>query len=415
MPGYGLAPADKFTATYDILRQELSLEATGTVPKYLHNFKFSRETIYGGLKFSFNAWYDYAFMGEQDLDHRQAFHIPNLKAIDPEMTVNIIDSNYPKGQVILIIDVLHVKNKSQSNGAATTLAQRLRDSDGAYSLIPMTSLPDPVELLVFYKKPFTINRSSLGSRSVQIEYNDSCLILETAGYESGDLYWTLNSLQTGVTEVIISAASDIVIHDVPIITKYIFVITVLPQISILPFPPPTEILSFKGRVSIAQREVQKIWRDAALINVSVSTPHRAPHPVKDPLRLTHMRCLFNLKGGTVSISSTGWGTFGPPEYKEGVFVGAVSFDIEDKTIFDITDAAQDMVKTGINEPFFSCELSEMLALPPREQPYYGFAMENASHTFVGAKDGIVRNVPAVLKGLPGKTEAKQIQKATPTS
>ena len=399
MPGYGLAPVDKVIATYH--SRELTLKATGKVPAFLYGFHFDREMILGGLKFSFNAWSEYPFMGDQELNYSQTFLIPNIQAFDPEMTVTIVDLNHTKGQVIPI--------EAQTNGATAGQSQALTDNNAAGALVARTIFPDPIPRTVLYKEPFTINRSTDGSRNVDIKHDDSSLILETAGFDSGNLYWTFNSLQTGTTEVIVSVTSDFVIHDVPIITKYIYVITVIYPLNILPVPPPEEILSFRGRVLIAQRIVEEKYKDVHLLDVFVKLPYGVPYPVKDPLRLSHMRCLFLVENGLVTISSNGWETFGPPVFSEDVQVGLRTFKIED--VIDITAAAKEMVKAGIDLSFFHCDLSDMLVSPAEQddQPYYVFFMENDSYTFVGAKDGSVRNVPARLKVLPGKAEVKKIE------
>ncbi|KAL8741365.1 MAG: hypothetical protein Q9190_006023 [Brigantiaea leucoxantha] len=409
MPGYGLAPADKLKVTYDFWSRKLKLEAYGEVPAYMYGFKFDRETIYGGLKFSFNAWSEYAFMGEKNLHHCQTYVIPNIQVVGPEMKVVIVDLKHPEGQSIEIEEILHIEARAQGNGATTEKSKALANTSAADSLIPKMIFPDPILMTAVYDEPFIIKRSVLGTKSLEMKHNESSLILETANFESGNLQWIFKSFQTGITEVIVSATSDFLIHDVPAISKYLYIITVIDLLNILPIPPPNEILSFKGRVFIAQRLVGERYKGAQLIDVSVKLPPRTPYPVRDPLRLSHMRCLFIVDDGMVTITSKGWGTFGPPVFSEDTRLGLRQFDIED--LIDITDAAKDMVKAGIEMAFWSCELLQMLVSPvePDDQPHYIFTMVNDSRANVGAKDGSVEIVPALPKILPGKVEVKKIQ------
>ena len=408
MPGWGLAPAAKVTATYDFHTKNLTLHATGMVNRFMHDFFFERETIIGGLKFSFKCWYDYAFMGEKPLDHTQTFYISDLHAFDPELSVIIVDLNNPKGQVITIETIMLAGAKEQIDGTSATKPSTLTPAGGlGRVIIPIQSILDPIEMSVIYGKPFTISTSTGFTRTISEKHNDSNLLLETASYNNGNMSWTYHSLQTGITEVILTAESDFRIYDSPMVTKTVYIIDVRCEFNILPVPPPDEILSFKGRVVIAQNIVKEQYKSAILISVDVKSP--SPYPVTDPLRLSHMKCLFGVDNGMVSITSTGWGTFGPPVFVGDIWVGLRSIKIED--CIDISDAAQDMQKAGITEAFFKCELSEMLVAPTEteNQPYYVFSMVDDSATYVGAKDGTIRNVPTVLKALPGKIEGKKVR------
>ena len=220
----------------------------------------------------------------------------------------------------------------------------------------------------------------------------------TADYDNGNMSWTYNSLQTSITEVILTADSEYLVHDLPVVTTTIYIIQVILPTSIATLlPPPNEILTFKGRVSGAQKIVKEQYPDATLITVDVKSP--SPYPVTNPLRLSHMRCLFHTEKGRVGMISAGWGTFEPPALDGKNPLGIKSFNIEE--YIDINDAVRDMQKAGISEAFFRAELYEILT-EKDDQPFYLFHMVNGSYTYVGAKDGSVRNVPVALKTLPAK-------------
>ena len=117
---------------------------------------------------------------------------------------------------------------------------------------------------------------------------------------------------------------------------------------------PNEILSFKGRVINAQRRVEEKYNDVNLINVRAKTA--APHPVYEPLQLPLMHCLFGFANGLVSITSTGWDTFGPPVFTAGVPIPFPTFKIDD--CIGIDNATDDIRKYGIEGPFWSCDLAK---------------------------------------------------------
>lgn len=410
MPGFGLAPADKVTAEYDFLSQTLTLHATGTVNKFMQDFFFEREIIYGGLKFSFKCWYDYAFMGEKPLDHHEKIHIPDLHAFDPELKVIIIDRNNPAGQVvpidiILPVGILPAGSKSQTNGTSTTKPSIVTPISGPGPVVvPFQLVPDPIEMTVMYGRSFTIGTSTSFAYAVSERHDKFSLLVETAKYTKDRISWTFQPLQSGVTNVILTTESEVVIHDTPSITKAYYIINVLPEINMLPVFPPDTILSFKGRVVVAQNIVKEKYPSALLTSVDVKSP--CPYPVTDPLRLSHMRCVFSVDSGMVIINSTGWGTFSPPVFFniKGEGIGPVIFPFNIEDCIDITDAADDMQKAGITKAFFSCELSKVFigAADAETPPYYVFAMVDGSATYVGSKDRSVKNVPTVLKALPEK-------------
>ena len=400
MPGFALAPADKVTAKYDVCGTGcLTLHATGTVNCFMKDFSFERDPMIGGLKISFQCWYDYAVMGTKPLDHVQTFIIPNLKAFDPEMTVTIVDSNNPKGQVIPIEIICSYGAEVHTNDINASKPSSSSPTNSPLPIIvPLKPIPKVIERTVFYKEPFTISTSTGSLRTISEKHDKDSLLLMTADYDNDNLSWTYNSLQTSITEVILTADSEFLVHDLPVVTTTIYIIRIILPTSIAGLlPPPNEILTFKGRVSLAQKIVKEQYPDASLITVDVKSP--SPYPVTDPLRLSHMRCLFHTEKGQVSITSAGWGTFEPPSLEGENPLGIKSFNIQDYV--DITDAVKDMQKVGISEAFFRAELYEVLAEKP-DQPFYLFHMVNGSYTYVGAKDGSVRNVPVALKTLLAK-------------
>ncbi len=393
--------------------KSLTLEATGTVPVYLSDFNFEQVSTLGGLIYTFNCYVNYALMGTKTIDHRQTFKKPYLQVYDPEMTVIVIDANHPQGQVIKIDKIPDLGGKAQGNGAtAAEKPQVLSGNDDTGALIPKLSVPEPIEITVWYGETFTINRPLSGSRIIKEQHNDSSLLLKTAYYEGSNVYWTYDPLQTGTTEVILTATHQSGVDPIEYATKFFYIIKVQPPLGFLPVTSPNEILSFKGRVNIAQRRVEEKYNDVVLITVNAKTA--APYPAYEPLQLPLMHCLFGVANGLVSITSTGRDTFGPPVFEAGVPIVFPTFKIED--CMDINEAADDMRKYGIEGPFWSCDLAKPWGsggegIDPLGQPeaFYCFVMADNTYTYVGAKDGSVRTSPALLKALPGvngQTKAK---------
>ena len=168
MPGYELAPADKVTAVYDLLTKSSTLEATGTVPKFLSEFNFEQGSTLGGLIYTLDCYVGYAVMGDKHIDHRQTFKKPYLQVYDPEMTVIVIDAKHPQGQVIKINIIPDLGGKAQGTGAiAAEKPQVLSGNDDTGVLIPKLSVPEPIEITVWYGETFTINRPLSGFRIIK--------------------------------------------------------------------------------------------------------------------------------------------------------------------------------------------------------------------------------------------------------
>ena len=146
---------------------------------------------------------------------------------------------------------------------------------------------------------------------------------------------------------------------------------------------PEAILSFLGRVTIANRLVKAQYPDAQLYEVEALPP--TPGSYTNPNELSKLRVVFQAGSGTAIINSTGWGTFGPVQYIAEPWLDDVVIPLPVK--MEATEASALLHQAGYG-PYGAMTLRHPLA-PEYDQPYYIFSMKNGEYVFVGVNDGKV--------------------------
>jgi hypothetical protein len=98
--------------------------------------------------------------------------------------------------------------------------------------------------------------------------------------------------------------------------------------------------------------------------------------------------MFRAENGTVTISSTGHGTFGPVEFKEGIMLG--NADIDWPVGMDATEADAILNKSGQTGPYSALTLVKP-SYPGMSVDYYPFHRVGGSEHWVNTKMKELRN------------------------
>ena len=407
----GLAPADNLAATYNPAEQILKLFARGEAPNFTYGFEFKRLTWLGGLKFELLAWSGPHASGARKFDHSQSFNIANLKVVDPDGSVTIVTSNHQNGQDVPV--------QWLSFEPVNTTLNPFRDSfpksrnQSAMVGQPQTFDAEVVTINALFKEKFTIQESThtSPSGSVQVQYSPFALTLQSAAIEFKNLVWTFNSLETGRTQIVVNISPGFggtsirKVYDINVIVLENSLIAG-DALSGTAKGPLRAILDFTGRVKIALAIVQRTAPEAQLLVVEATLPRGVVYPVKDPLRLSQLECVFRTNSGTAIIRSTGWGEYGLPVFLPYVRLGVSVINLEGIKV-DILPAVDAIRAAGFDLAFWSVTLNHPLVTPGQLQnePYYSFHMVDGSYIFVGAKDGEVVVNHAGEKMLPSPITA----------
>ena len=405
----GFAPADDLAATYDPAEQVLTLFARGEAPNFTYGFEFKRITWLGGLKFELLAWSGPHASGTRKYEYSQSFNIANLQVFDPEGSVIIVTSNHQSGQTVPVKWLGYGSGNTTLDpfeGSSPTSSEQQSATDA-----PQTFDAEVVHINALFKQPFKIQESTPTTRSgsVQVHFSPFALTLQNASIEFDNLVWTFNSLETGRTQVVVNIGSGF--GSPPIRKVYNVNVFVLNNslvagdaLSDTANGPLYEILDFAGRVNIALRIVQRTAPEAQLLGVEATLPRGVVYPVKDPLRLSQLECVFKTESGTATIRSTGWGEYAAPIFSPHHRIGVSVIHLEEIKI-DIVPAAEAIQAAGIDLPFWNVDLTHPLVAPGQlhDEPYYVFHMVDGSYVFVGAKDKEVIVNHAGEKMLPRPT------------
>ncbi len=268
-----------------------------------------------------------------------------------------------------------------------------------------------ITINALFKEKFIIRESASTSRggSVQVQYSPSALTLQNAAVEFENLVWTFNSLETGRTQVVVNinrGSGGIDIRKVYDINVFVLDNALIAgdALSGAPKGPIRAILDFAGRVEIALAIVQRTAPEAELLVVDATLPRGVVYPVKDPLCLSQLECVFSTKSGTAVIRSTGWGEYAPPVFLPYRRFGVSLIKLQDISV-DIVPAVDAIRAAGIELAFWSATLDHPVVGPGQlhDEPYYIFHMIDCSYVFVGAKDKEVIVNHAGEKMLPSST------------
>ncbi len=405
----GLAPADNLGATYDPAEQVLKLFARGEAPNFTYGYEFKRITWLGGLKFELLAWSGPHAPGVRKYEHSQSFSIANLKVVDPDGSVVIVTSNHQNGQSVPVKWLGFEPGNTTPDPYMDSSPKANEQASLAES--PQTFNAEGITINALFKEKFTIRESASTSRggSVQMQYSPSALTVQNAAVEFENIVWTFNSLETGRTQVVVnisrgSGGIDIrKVYDINVIVLDNALIAG-DVLSGAPKGPIRAILDFAGRVEIALAIVQRTAPEAELLVVNATLPRGVVYPVKDPLCLSQLECVFSIKSGTAIIRSTGWGEYAPPIFLPYRRIGVSIIKLQD-ILVDIVPAVDAIRAAGIELAFWSATLDHPVVGPGQlhDEPYYIFHMIDGSYVFVGAKDKEVIVNHAGEKMLPSST------------
>ena len=383
----GLIPADELAAGYNPGTHTLSLFAKGEAQNFTYGIEFERQTWFGGLKFNLMGWTGPLGQGTTPYSHEQGFQIQLPSPALPSGTVIIVTANHPKGVSVPIRWVgLHDDADATPNTLLT--AEAAPETDTAEAAEPQNLPPGHEQLNVLFKMPFQIKQASQVPQfgSVQMKFDPTMLQLQQAGIEDGNIVWTMNSLQTGNTQVVVNISGGIAQYVMQKV--YDVRVFVLDQAAVAE-KAPQAILSFLGRVNIAVRLVQEKYPAAELYEVEALPP--TPQQVSNPNALSKLKVVFRAGKGTAIIESTGWGSFGPVQYIDQPWMEDVV--IPWPVQLEATAADALMKKAGYTGTYGAMTLRHPL-YPGVEQPYYIFSMTKGGYVFVGVNDRKVTTNPA---------------------
>ncbi len=201
---YGIIPASKLAATYNVKSQTLTLYAEGEVKEFTYGFSFRRVPFFGGLKFVLGAWTGPIGPKSQPYKFNEAFKIHLPSPVFPSGNVTIVTANHPNGQVVPI----HYLGLLQDTAGLT--AATATDADGSSNGTAKLT-PGSKQINVLFKEPFTITASARVPEfgSVDINFDTKMLTLVDASIENTNIVWTFNSLETGDTQIMVTTHGGI--------------------------------------------------------------------------------------------------------------------------------------------------------------------------------------------------------------
>ncbi|KAL1634273.1 hypothetical protein SLS58_010746 [Diplodia intermedia] len=395
MTTFGLISLDNAAATYDPVKHQLRISAEGHAPHGTHGFEFKRMPWLGDLKFELDAWTPRYRVEDRPYTYDESFDIPSLITDVPSGEIIIVSLNHPSGLPVKVRWLGYgggASIKSIANGNGTQLFKKHHGPEA------MHQPPDTDTITALYKEPFNVKEPipSSGRGFAKVLFDVNALMMVDSSVEDGIITWTLNSLNTGKTQVIVERyAGDggglirkvynvnvVVLDNVLAQDKSIAQVNVMAQ--------DKAILEFLGRIFIAVRIVRKAVPEAQLLWVQAKLPRGMPHPVTDPSMLSHLDCRFSTPSGSASMRSRGWGDWAPPVFSDHRIIGMNSMDVE-KLPMNINDAVDAMRKHHITEPFWGASLKSPSVAPeelPDEPPYYVFHMVNGKDVWVSQTGAI---------------------------
>jgi len=147
------------------------------------------------------------------------------------------------------------------------------------------------------------------------------------------------------------------------------------------------ILSFNGRINIAERIVTEKYPDAQLYEADGVA---SQGPTSDPNKIDQLRVVFRNSGNsTVIIESTGWGTFGEPVLIPYPWCEDVI--IKWPVIMELDEATKFKEAAGYKSLFANVTLRNPLG-PKIGNPYFIFGVNHTEpYIFVDTVTGKVHS------------------------
>lgn len=196
-----LIPADKLAALYDTQSRQLKLYAKGNAPEHTGGIFFYRVPDFaGGLKFELMGWVDPIGKGKQPYTKTQAFSIQLPSPVINSKSVIIVDENHPKGVPVEIHYTGFGVPPAETEGINELTAMPADET-------PPTVLPDSETIRVLYKEPFQVKQAIPNLQhggSVGIRFDPSFLVLVDSSLQGNEMVWTLNSLRTGSSQIVVT-------------------------------------------------------------------------------------------------------------------------------------------------------------------------------------------------------------------
>ncbi|MCB2409695.1 hypothetical protein [Hymenobacter lucidus] len=218
----GPIPADKLAASYNVHTQTLTLSAEGEARNYTTGIQFERQSWLGGYKFNLEGWTGPLADPEsyEHYTHEQAFQLQMPSRVAPSGSVIIATANHPSGVAVpvrFLGGFIPPAENEATEKATTAPAQAAAGAAPAAAPVeaphaaPQLMQPDNQKINVLFKMPFNIqegDRVPTGG-TVTMKFDPSVLTLEKAGIQGTNIVWTLNSLKTGNTQVIVTVTGGI--------------------------------------------------------------------------------------------------------------------------------------------------------------------------------------------------------------
>ncbi|KAK0512251.1 hypothetical protein JMJ35_005379 [Cladonia borealis] len=379
-------PADEIGALYEVKTHELILSAKGTSQPMTSDINFKRMLLPCGLKFELEGRV-LAIMGKP-----RPYSVTKRFKMPPPTNpyVIVVYAGDLKGKPIPIHFTGYIP-PSSGEGSDSSTKQEPPE-------LPQTQALENEEINVINGRTFTIQVASEVPRlgSINMDHDPKYLELLTAGIRDKNIYWEFKALQpTRDTQIRLFFAGGTAqyvyqkVYDVLIGLAHGPVVE-LTQDGLI--PPPAV------RVEQGIKKIKETYPDAKLHDVDYRSPSNKP--VENPYELSSLTVYCEVDGGKqlASVSTIGYGPYGPIELREKVLDDRQSFEYPVK--IDIPEADEAMKKAGFKEPYTSATLDSSILPSGDKEPNYTFSMVQIPggprEVRVGATDGRVTPFGQVL-------------------
>lgn len=364
-----LLSASNIQGFYDVDKQELKLSATINQTSRTWGIQFLRVPWYGAARFDLVGWTELP-IPEPIVEEFEQLFIPFTFA--RELRVIVAYREHPGGIPVDIkvvggpIDFDNSKNAVAASSTLTNLNE---------------VLPTFISINASYDSKFQITLPVAVPKFGQINptFDQSFLTLVDATINDTNIVWTFLTVQTGKTQVIIDIFGGIE----PYIIQKVYDVEITLPFGPGPvqFPPGKKIgyLSFLDRVSIARGIVDEEYDDVQLYNVTAKTNLKGGVSSVD--HLSNFTVLFKVKGGYVTIESTGYWTWSKPIFWDhGILGNAV---IPWPVKFTAEEANKLLYAEGHKGNFTSVTLVRPL-FPVSAQDFYVFNLVGGPQVWIGS-------------------------------
>ena len=377
--------ADDIAALYNTETQELVLSATLELQPVTSNIQFRRDKWMGGLKFELEGRVLRVAGKTEQYHYEQRFKMP--PPIDPDVIVVYAGDLHGKLIPIRFKEVISIKKEGSEASAKQESPKP-----------PQTLALENEEINVINGRTFTIHVASEVPRlgSINMDHDPKYLDLLTAGIRDKDIYWTFKALQLtsdtqirlffsgGIAQYVYQKVYDVFIGlgDGPVVE--------LTKDGLI--PPPGE------RVERGINKIKEKYPDAQLHDVDYRPP--VPRPCDNPYELSSLTVYCQVNSGKqfASVSTVGYGPYGPIELRERPLDDRQN--IEWPVKIDITEADELMKKAGFKEPYTGATLDFSILPSGDKEPNYTFSMTmlpgGPTEVRVGVNDGKVTPFGQVL-------------------